>query len=103
MFYKYKPAIFDLTNLYDMEYIPKILKTDTKKGEHTLVRKHFLQSQISSLEIQRRSLKAPEQGIMESIFNNIAFVNFRETLQLLINEYKLELGEYYDKQEQYNS
>lgn len=86
-----------------MKYIPKILKTDTKKGDHTLVRKQYLQSQISALEIQRRSLKAPEQGITEAMFNNIVYVNFRETLQLLINEYKLELGEYYDKQEQYNS
>jgi hypothetical protein len=79
--------------------IPKILKTDTKKGDHTLVRKLHLEDQIIALSKQQKEIKKMD---MDDIFNAIAKHSFIAVLKNLEESYRLELIEYLDRQDQYN-
>jgi len=83
-----------------MNYIPNILKTNTKENDHTLVRKWYLQDQIIAMDDQIREYH--KIGSMD-LFNDIAAHSFVNVLESLRRKYKDELDNWNDKTDEYNS
>ena len=88
-----------------MELIPKIIETNTKQGDITIVRRRYLKHQIAMLEEQQiklNRLDKPGTGI-EDLYEALAYIAFKTTLQVLIDSYKIELTNLIDIEEEYNS
>jgi hypothetical protein len=58
--------------------------------------------QINALQKQLRAFRK-DRHIVDSLFDQTANNVFIETLKTLLDGYKLELSEYHDKQDEYNS
>ena len=83
-------------------FIPKILATGTKKNDHTCIRKIYLGMQIRALQNQLKAFRQ-DGYIVGSLFDKVSNDTFILTLETLIEGYKLELSNYFDRQDQYNS
>lgn len=89
-----------------MELKPKIIETNTKRGDVTLVRRRYLKLQIAMLEEQESKLYGmyyrKGNGI-EDLIIATKYIDFRTTLLLKIGTLKKELWNLIDIEEEYNS
>lgn len=85
-----------------MKYIPNLIQTNTTKGDHTLVRKRYLDTQIDVLKLQWRESRNVDKSKMPLI-DKIAILSFQDLLNHQIEKFKHELSEWHDKTDEYNS
>ena len=89
-----------------MELIPKIIETNSKKGDITLVRRRYLKIQIAMLEEQHKKLNRMDylkgKGF-EDLMKAIKYIDFKFSLSSKIGSLRLELWNLIDIEEEYNS
>lgn len=83
-----------------MTLTPKILPTNTKHGEITIVRRRYLKSQIAMLEEQVKKVKKLKP---KDLFERTGFTTFIYVIERLNNAYKIELFNLIECENQYNS
>lgn len=86
-----------------MKYIPKITETNTKKNDPTIARRRYLRLQIALLRAQKRRCESLELQDPTSLFEQISKVNFIATLNVLIEDFSLELFKLMDIFDEHNS